>query len=260
MASSCTPPQSKSHREQPTSRPMRRNGAQTSYFRWGAGWSRAMATRRASSCWGVNSENAGNGPSLGRPIMDVRSAVARTGLVRNISIVLAFILKLVFDLGFLCFDLRVSGGRVQMKMFYDLIFTNLEWKWAVFMHIYIWLFWGLPLFFASTVFRWWKEMPLWPSQFFVQIKKIWFHFVANVNFKAPIIICCIKNSLLLYMFNIELKDMLSLEIHVLRSRTMASIMDGALSENSETTHHLIDLVYNFLVERSWSNTSSGCKN
>lgn len=28
------------------------------------------------------------------------------------------------------FDLRVSGGRVEMKMFYDLIFKNLEFKWA----------------------------------------------------------------------------------------------------------------------------------
>lgn len=173
---------------------MRRNGAQISHSRWGGvGWSRAMATRRASSCWGVNSENAGNGPSLGRPRMVARRAVARPGLVRNISIILAFILKLVFDLGFLYFDLRVCGGRVEMEMFYDLIFTNLEGDWAVFMHIYIWLFWGLPLSFSSTVFCWWNEMPLWPSQFFVQIKRTWFPFVANVNLKAPIIICCIKN-------------------------------------------------------------------
>jgi hypothetical protein len=69
--------------------------------------------------------------------MVARRAVARPGLVRNISIVLAFILKLVFDLGFLYFDLRVCGGRVEMEMFYDLIFTNLEGDWAVFMHIYI---------------------------------------------------------------------------------------------------------------------------
>jgi hypothetical protein len=88
---------------------------------------------------------------------------------------------------------------VEMEMFYDLIFTNLEGDWAVFMHIYIWLFWGLPLSFASTVFCWWNEMPLWPSQFFVQINRIWFPFVVNINLKAPIIICCIKNSLLLYV-------------------------------------------------------------
>ncbi len=48
-------------------------------------------------------------------------------------------------------------------------------------------------------------MPLWPSHFFIQIKRTWLPFAANVNFKAPIIIYCGTNSFLLYTFNLELK-------------------------------------------------------